>query len=53
MVGGTAYELRVAAPSDRGRGLSSAVLDGAPIDCAQGLVRVPLDGAAHILQLVI
>ncbi len=52
-VGDTAYDIRVAAPSDACRGVSGAVLDGAPMDCAQGQARVPLDGAMHMLELVI
>jgi cyclic beta-1,2-glucan synthetase len=42
-----------AAPSQRGRGISRALLDGAPVDCAEGRVRVALDGAAHVLAIFI
>ena len=52
-VGASSYDIRVTAPSQRCREISSALLDGRALDCAQGQARVPLDGAEHILQLVI
>ena len=52
-VGDTRYEIRVISPSKRGRGVSSALLDGAALRAPDGRVRVPLDGASHILQLVL
>jgi cyclic beta-1,2-glucan synthetase len=42
-----------AAPSRRGRGISRVLLDGAPVDCAEGCVRVALDGTAHVLSIFI
>jgi cyclic beta-1,2-glucan synthetase len=55
-VGGTRYDIRVTAGARRGRGISSAVLDGRALELPpralpQGELRVPLDGAVHILQL--
>ena len=51
-VGDTRYDIRVVSPSERSRGLSSAHLDGATLPVPEGTVRVPLDGASHVLQLV-
>ena len=45
------YDIRVTATSHRCRGVSEALLDGSPIACADGSVRVRLDGAAHSLHL--
>jgi cyclic beta-1,2-glucan synthetase len=52
-VGDTQYDIRVASPSTRCRGITSALLDGAPMDLPPGPLRVPLDAAAHVLQLEI
>jgi cyclic beta-1,2-glucan synthetase len=52
-VADTHYEIRIAAPSQRCRGISQALLDGQPIAPAQGRLRVPLDGVAHVLHLTI
>ena len=51
-VGDTRYDIRVVSPSERSRGISSAHLDGATWPVPEGTVRVPLDGASHVLQLV-
>ena len=55
-VGGTCYEIRVTMGVRRGLGISRAVLDGRALErpqeaLPQGELRVPLDGAAHNLQL--
>jgi cyclic beta-1,2-glucan synthetase len=47
------YEIQVTASSARCRGISHAMLDGVPIDCAAGRARVPLDGARHELRVSI
>jgi cyclic beta-1,2-glucan synthetase len=51
-VGDTHYDIRVVSPSQRCRDVSSALLDGAAWPAPEGKVRVPLDGASHMLQLV-
>ncbi|MNZ44286.1 N,N'-diacetylchitobiose phosphorylase [compost metagenome] len=45
------YEISLASDGKRYRGLTRALLDGAPLPCEGGRVRVPLDGAAHRLEL--
>jgi cyclic beta-1,2-glucan synthetase len=36
-------------PSHTGRNVSHALLDGSPVECSEGHVRLPLDGAKHRL----
>ncbi len=52
-LGATCYDIRVENPSHRCRGVSCAILDGTPISCAEGRVRVPLDMAMHDLRISI
>jgi cyclic beta-1,2-glucan synthetase len=52
-LGSTRYDIRVENASHRSRGVSCAVLDGAPVSCAEGRVRVPLDAATHALRISI
>ncbi|MDB5839118.1 MAG: glycosyl transferase [Herminiimonas sp.] len=52
-VASTHYDIRVDNPSHCCRGVSHAVLDGARINCAEGSVRVPLDGRTHSLLISI
>ena len=52
-LGSAHYDIRVENPSHRCRGVSHAVLDGMPISCAEGRVRVPLDTGTHHLRLTI
>ena len=52
-VNGTHYEIRVETPSKRSRVVSQALLDGVPICCDEGHVRVVLDGRTHALQISI
>jgi len=51
--GSTHYKIRVEAPSYRCRGISRATLDGAPVPCSEGCVRVALDGGTHDLLISI
>jgi cyclic beta-1,2-glucan synthetase len=51
-IGPTRYDLRVETLSDGGT-TSHAVMDGSPISCAEGGVRVPLDGGTHNLAISI
>ncbi|MDH3919506.1 MAG: glycosyl transferase, partial [Rhodospirillales bacterium] len=50
-VGSTQYDIRVETPSHCRRDISHALLDGSRLDCAEGRVRVPLDGGAHMLLI--
>ena len=50
-LGTTRYDIRVARQSPSGSDAVGATLDGAPIHIPDGRVRVPLDGASHILLL--
>ncbi|MBI1867345.1 MAG: glycosyl transferase [Methylocystis sp.] len=52
-VGSTHYDIRVETPSHRCRGVSRALLDGSPILCVEGHVRVDLDGRTHSLLISI
>ncbi|SEI89507.1 cyclic beta-1,2-glucan synthetase [Azotobacter beijerinckii] len=52
-LGSTRYELQVDNPAQGCRGIAQALLDGTPIDCGEGRVRVPLDGGRHALWLVL
>jgi cyclic beta-1,2-glucan synthetase len=52
-VGATRYDIRVETASDLCRGVSHALLDGAPTPCVEGRTCVELDGRAHRLQIVI
>ncbi len=49
--GSTRYEVRVANPRGRCRGLGAVELDGVPIRVKKGGIRVPLDGRSHLLSL--
>jgi cyclic beta-1,2-glucan synthetase len=49
----TRIDIQVRHPSGRMRGISEAVLDDAPVDCAEGRVRVALDGGTHRLNVSI
>ncbi|HEY9766044.1 MAG TPA: hypothetical protein V6C82_06745, partial [Chroococcales cyanobacterium] len=48
----THYDIRVETSSP-GRDALHAVLDGTNIHCAEGFVRVPLDGGTHSLLIAI
>jgi cyclic beta-1,2-glucan synthetase len=50
-VAATEYRIRVENPAHDSRDDWHAVLDGARIDCAEGRVRVPLDGGTHCLLM--
>ncbi len=50
-VGSTQYDIRVEMPSRCHRDILHALLDGSYLDCAEGRVRVPLDGGAHTLLI--
>jgi cyclic beta-1,2-glucan synthetase len=50
-VASTRYRIQVTNRSKNSSDLRRAVLDGAALDCAQGLVRVSLDGGSHRLQI--
>jgi cyclic beta-1,2-glucan synthetase len=50
--GATHYDIRVETRSHR-PDTSHAVLDGSPLCCAEGHVRVPLDGKTHRLLIFI
>ncbi len=52
-VGDTRYDIRVDNPSQRGRVVSHAVLDGSPIPSTEGRIRVALDGGTHQLLISI
>jgi cyclic beta-1,2-glucan synthetase len=52
-VGSTRYDISVENLSHRCRGVSHAVLDGSPIQCVEGRIRVDLDGGAHSLLISI
>jgi cyclic beta-1,2-glucan synthetase len=51
-IGSGRCDIRVENPSQRCRGIARAILDGAPVRCIAGPVRVPLDGAAHTLVII-
>ena len=52
-IGASRYDIRVETPSHRCRGIFRAILDGAPLECAEDCVKVPLDGGQHALHLSI
>jgi cyclic beta-1,2-glucan glucanotransferase len=52
-LGATCYDICVENPSHRCRGISCAVLDDAPLSCAEGRVRAPLDTGMHHLRISI
>ncbi|MFO7545629.1 MAG: glucoamylase family protein [Trueperaceae bacterium] len=52
-IASTRYEIHVATPADGWREDARATVDGAPIACHRGLVRVPLDGGVHRLALTV
>ena len=49
--GSSRYEIKVANPSGRCRGLDRAEIDGEYLPVHDGCVRVPLDGGSHVLSL--
>ena len=53
--GATTYDIEVVNPDGRARGVVAATLDGAPLACAGGGVRVPVacDGRAHRVEAVL
>jgi cyclic beta-1,2-glucan synthetase len=50
-VGSSRYDIRVETRPHRDAGALVVVLDGMPLPCAKGCVRVPLDGETHSLQI--
>ena len=52
-LGSTRYDISIDTPSHRSRGVSHAILDGSPLPCSDGHVRVPLDGGTHRLVVSI
>jgi cyclic beta-1,2-glucan synthetase len=52
-LGNTRIDVSVVSPSQRCRGISDAVLDGAPLHAPHGQVRVPIDGGTHVLRLAL
>ncbi|MGE8483065.1 MAG: GH36-type glycosyl hydrolase domain-containing protein [Pseudomonas sp.] len=50
---GSDYTISLKSAGRRCRDLEQALLDGVPQTCEQGAVRVPLDGCAHRLELVL
>jgi cyclic beta-1,2-glucan synthetase len=50
-VGSTQYDIRVETPLHCRRDISHALLDGSRLDCAEGRVRVALDGETHTLLI--
>jgi cyclic beta-1,2-glucan synthetase len=50
-VGSTHYDIRVETPLHCCRDVSCAVLDGSLVPCAEGRVRVSLDGGTHNLLI--
>jgi cyclic beta-1,2-glucan synthetase len=53
--GATTYDIEVLNPDGRARGVVAATLDGEPLACAGGGVRVPVvcDGRAHRVEAVL
>ena len=49
--GSSRYEIKVANPSGRCRGLDQAEMNGEYLPVHDGCVRVPLDGGSHLLSL--
>ena len=52
-VGSSHYEIRVENPSHSCRRILRAVLDGSPVQCSDGAVRVHLDSGTHSLAISI
>lgn len=52
-LGSTQYSIRVENPAQRCRGITQALLDDAPLACAEGQVRLPLDDGQHRVQLTL
>ena len=52
-IGASRYDIRVETPSHRCRGIDRAILDDAPLECAAGGIKVPLDGKRHALRVFI
>ena len=52
-LGETQYVIRVDNPTQRNRGIKQAQLDERPLDCADGHVRLQLDGAQHRVVLTL
>ncbi|ROM89664.1 glycosyl transferase [Pseudomonas brassicacearum] len=53
MLDGSDYTISLKSAGRRCRGLEQVLLDGVLQTCEQGAVRVPLDGCAHRLELVL
>jgi len=51
VLGTSRYVVRVTSPLGRSRPVSAALLDGVPIDCANGMARVRIDDGEHELIL--
>ncbi|MDO9694292.1 MAG: glycosyl transferase [Candidatus Latescibacteria bacterium] len=53
--GATTYDIEVLNPDGRARGVVAATLDGAPLACTNGGVRVPVacDGRAHRVEAIL
>ena len=52
-LGETRYAIRVENPTQGNRGIKQALLDDAPLDCAEGSVRLALDGGHHWVVLTL
>ena len=50
---GSCLDITVTSPGPGGRGVSSASLDGAMLECPDGLARVLLDGGTHRIEIVL
>ena len=52
-LGETQYVIRVENPTQANRSIKQAQLDGSAFDCANGQVRLRLDGKAHRVTLTL
>ncbi|WP_339081971.1 glucoamylase family protein [Pseudomonas sp. TMP9] len=50
-LGDSQYQIELSNPAQHGQGIRHAWLDEQPIDCLEGQIKVPLDGAAHQLRV--
>jgi cyclic beta-1,2-glucan synthetase len=50
-LGDSHYQIQLSNPAGRSQGIRQAWLDEHPLDCSQGLIKVPLDGSAHRFRL--
>jgi cyclic beta-1,2-glucan synthetase len=48
----THYDIRVKNASKQSRGITAALLDDKPLACTDGVLRVPLDGGRHVLDVM-